>query len=40
MGIKIYQTLYESCVLSIANYAAGVWGFGEFEQPQGLQNRI
>ena len=40
MGIKTYETLYESYVLSIANYAAGVWGFGEFQQPQVLQNRI
>ena len=40
MGIKTYETLYESYVLSIANYTAGVWVYGEFNQPQVLQNHI
>ena len=40
MGFKSYQTLYESYVTSIMNYAAGVWGFEEFTEPQVLQNCI
>ena len=40
MGIKSYETLYESYVDPIINYAAGVWGFDYFNPPQVLQNRI
>ena len=40
MGIKTYETLYESYVLSILNYAARVWGYNEQPAPQTLQNRV
>ena len=40
MGYKSYCTLYESYVLSVANYAAGVWGFKCYPGPQVLQNRV
>ena len=40
MELKTFETLYESYMLSIANYVAGVWGYGEFQQPHVLQNRI
>ena len=36
----VYETLYESYVPSIMNYAAGVWGFHEHSQTQVIQNRI
>ena len=40
MGRKSYETLYDSYVLSILNYALAVWGFGEQSCTQVLQNRI
>ena len=40
MGIKSYETLYESYEDPIINYASGVWGFDWFNPPQVLQNRI
>ena len=40
MGIKSYETLYESYIIPILNYGAGVWGFAEQTQPQVLQNRM
>ena len=40
MGIKSYETLYESYVDPIINYASVVWGFDYFNPPQVLQNRI
>ena len=40
MGIKSYETLYESYIDPIMNYASGVWGYGNFEAPRVLQNRI
>ena len=40
MGFRTYDTLYASYVVPIMNYAAGVWGFGDFNDPQVLQNRI
>ena len=40
LGINTYQTLYSSYVESIMNYASGVWGFRNFNDPQLLQNRI
>ena len=40
MGIKSYETLYDSYVDPIINYASGVWGFDYFNPPQVLQNRI
>ena len=38
MGIKSHETLYESYVDPIINYASGVWGFDYFNQV--LQNRV
>ena len=40
MGIKTYETLYESYVDPIMNYASGVWGFRHYDAPRVLQNRI
>ena len=40
MGIKSYETLYESYIDPFMNYASGVWGNGNFEAPRVLQNRI
>ena len=40
MGIKSYETLYESYVDPILNYASAVWGFRDFDAPRTLQNRI
>ena len=40
MGIKTYETLYESYVDPIMNYASGVWGFRHNDAPRVLQNRI
>ena len=40
LGIKSYETLFDSYVAPIMNYASGVWGFKEFSSPQVLQNRI
>ena len=38
MGYKSYCTLYETYILSVANYGAGVWGFRHYPGPQVLQN--
>ncbi len=38
MGIKSYETLFQTYVVPIMNYASGVWGFGDQSQPQLLQN--
>ena len=40
MGIQTYETLYESYVDPIMNYASGVWGFRHYDAPRVLQNRI
>ena len=40
LGIRSYETLYESYIIPILNYGAGVWGFSEQAQPQVLQNRM
>ena len=40
MGYKSYTTLYNTYVMPILNYAAGVWGYQEQAEPQILQNRI
>ena len=40
MGIIGYENLYESYIDPIMNYASGVWGFGNFEAPRVLLNRI
>ena len=40
MGYGTYRTLYNSYVLLVANYAAAVWGFKNYSDPQVLQNKI
>ena len=40
MGINTFETLCESYVYPIMNYASGAWGFDYFQKPQVLQNRI
>ncbi len=40
MGYETYSTLCDSYVLSVANYAAGVWGFKDYPAPQVLQNKM
>ena len=40
MGVETYQTLYQSYILPVANYATAVWGFTAFPKPQVLQNRV
>ena len=38
LEINTCETLYQSHVLSIYNYAAGIWGFNDFNSPQVLRN--
>ena len=40
MGIKSYETLCESYVYPILNYASAVWGYGYYNKPLLLQNRM
>ncbi len=40
MGHRTYESLYTSNILSIANYASGVWGFKEFQNARVLQNKV
>ena len=40
MGYKSYLTSSQTYVLPIMNYAAGVWGYTELNEPQALLNRI
>ena len=40
LGIKTYNTLYNTFVMTIANDGAAVWGFYEANEPQVLQNRV
>ncbi len=40
MGYHTFCTLYETYVLPVANYGAGVWGFKSYPAPQVLQHRI
>ena len=40
IGIKTYETLYESYADPIINYASGVWEFHHYNAPRVLQNRI
>ena len=40
IGYNSYCTLYETYVLPVANYAAGVWGFKDYSAPRVLQNSI
>ena len=40
MGHRTYESLYTSNILSIANYASGVWGFKEYQNARVLQNKI
>jgi exonuclease III len=36
---KTYSKLYESCIIPIMDYAAGVWGFPNYDRPNTVQNR-
>ncbi len=40
LGYKTYLTLFNTYILPILNYAAGLWGYVEQAEPQILQNRI
>ena len=40
MGISTHETLYDSYVRSIMNYAAAVWGYAEQNEPHVLQNCV
>ncbi len=40
MGIRSYETLFNTYVVPIMNYASGVWGYADQNAPQVLQNRI
>ncbi len=40
MGIKSYETLYQSYVVPIMHYGAAVWGYKENNDTRVLQNRI
>ena len=40
MGYRSYCTLYDTYVIPVANYAAGVWGFKSHSAPQVLQHRV
>ena len=40
LGIKTYETLYNSYVVPIMDYGSAVWGFKEQHEPQVLQNRV
>ena len=39
MGYGTYRTLYQSNVMSIANYASGIWGYFEYNNSRVLQNK-
>ena len=40
MGHKTYESLYESKILSIANYSSAVWGYKEHHGSRVLFNKI
>ena len=40
MRYGTFCTLYETYILPVVNYAAGVWGFKSFPAPQVLQYRV
>ena len=40
MGYNSFCTLYDSYVIPVANYAAGVWGYDDHQAPRVLQNKI
>ena len=40
MGYRSFCTLYETYMLPITNYAAGVWGFKVYSAPWVLQHRV
>ena len=39
MGYFIYTKLYNSCVLPVMNYGAGVWGYLQYNKADTIQNR-
>ena len=40
MGYNLLMSLYDSHILSMVNYAAGVWGFKDYSALRVLQNKI
>ncbi len=40
LGFKTYETLYQTYVIPVLNYAAEVWGYPDYNSPQVLQNRV
>ena len=39
VGYRTYTQLYNSIVVPISDYCAGIWGIRKFEQSDKLQNR-
>jgi hypothetical protein len=39
MGYNTYSRLYDSCVVPILDYAAGVWGYGRYKECDKVQMR-
>ena len=39
VGYRAYTQLYNSMVVPISDYFAGIWGIRKFEQSDKLQNR-
>ncbi len=40
MGHGNFMSFYDSYIMSVANYAAGVWGFKDYSAHRVLQNKI
>ena len=39
LPFKTFTKLYNSCVVPVMDYCAGVWGYPSFDKPQVVQNR-
>ena len=39
VGFETYTKLYYSCVVPVADYCSGVWGFRDFNKGDMIQNR-
>ena len=39
LGYQTFNKLYHSCVTPIMDYAAGVWGYSNYDRPNTVQNR-
>ena len=39
LSFKTFTKLYNSCVVPVMDYCAGVWGYPSFQKPQVIQNR-